>query len=185
MHGVLPVIASRWPRCTVLKINAPRAILVLHAISLTIALMSVWLLLSGIYTPMLIALGALSSVIVVAIALRMDVIDHEAVPVHLSWRIVPYWAWLFVEIVKANIDVARRVLAPSMPIHPTIVRINAKQKSEFGQVIFANSITLTPGTVSIDVVGGTIVVHALSREGADALREGTMNRKVAAIEGQA
>ena len=85
-------------------------------------------------------------------------------------------------MIKSNLDVSRRILSPRLPISPTVVWVPASQKSEMGRVIFANSITLTPGTVSIDVREGEIEVHALSKEGADALLEGEMNRRVAAIE---
>ena len=155
----------------------------LHAVGLWIALYAVWLLLSGYFTPFLMTLGAVSTTVVVAIAIRMDVVDREAVPLHLGWRIAAYWPWLIWEIVKANVDVTRRILRPSLPISPTLIKVRANQKTELCQVIFANSITLTPGTVSIDVDQGVITVHALSEAAALAIEDGAMNRRVAAVEG--
>ena len=157
-----------------------------HALSLGLILFATWLLMSGILDPLILILGILSCAGVVAIAMRMDVIDHEAVPVHLTLGAVTYWPWLLWEIVKANIDVTRRVLLPSAGISPTMVEIRASQKSDLGLVIFANSITLTPGTISIDVeTGGRILVHALSREGAESLMDGEMDRRVTAMGGKA
>ncbi len=153
----------------------------LHSISLGLVLFGVWLLLSGIFEPLLLGLGVLSCVIVVLIAHRMDVIDREGVPIHLGWRILSYWVWLAVEIVKANLDVARRILDPKLPIHPLLVRVKASQASELGQVIYANSITLTPGTVSMQLEGGEILVHALAREMAEDLEGGEMDRRVTAV----
>ena len=153
----------------------------LHSISLGLVLFGVWLLLSGLFEPLLLGLGVLSCVIVVLIAHRMDVIDREGLPIHLGWRIVAYWVWLAVEIVKANLDVARRVLDPKLPIHPVLVRVKASQASELGQVIYANSITLTPGTVSMQVEGGEILVHAIARETAEDLERGEMDRRVTAV----
>ena len=119
-----------------------------------------------------------SCAVVVVIAMRMDVIDHEAVPVHLTLKAILYWPWLLWEIVKANIDVTRRVLGLA-EISPTMVRIQATQKSDLGLVIFANSITLTPGTISIDLEeDGHILVHAISREGTVGLEGGEMDRRV-------
>ena len=138
---------------------------------------------SGIFEPLILILGVLSCALVVAIAVRMDVIDHEAVPVHLTFKVLMYWPWLLWEIVKANIDVTKRVLGFA-DISPTMVRIKATQKTDLGIVIFANSITLTPGTISIDVdEEGYILVHALSRDGTEGLGGGDMDRRVTELEG--
>ena len=153
----------------------------LHSISLGLVLFGVWLLLSGIFEPLLLGLGVLSCVIVVLIANRMDLIDHEGHPIHLGWRILTYWVWLTGEIVKASLDVARRILDPKLPIHPLLVRVKASQASELGQVIYANSITLTPGTVSMRVAGGEILVHAIARAVAEDLERGEMDRRVTAV----
>ena len=154
-----------------------------HSVSLALVLFALWLLLSGVFEPLLIVLGAVSAVIVVVLAHRMDVIDREGHPVHLTWRALLFWPWLASEIVKANMDVSRRVLDPRLPISPTLVRVNASQKTDLGQVIYANSITLTPGTVSVDLQDDYILVHALTREGAQALAEGEMDRRVGSVEG--
>ncbi len=156
----------------------------MHSISLGLVLFGVWLLLSGFFEPLLLGLGVLSCVVVVLIANRMDVIDHEGQPLHLGWRIFTYWLWLTVEIVKANLDVARRVLDPKLPIHPVLIRLQASQKSELGHVIYANSITLTPGTVSVDVSGATIHVHAITKAMAEGVETGEMDRRVTQMEGQ-
>ena len=137
-----------------------------------------WLLLSGYFEPMLLGLGIASCALVVWITMRMDIVDREGQPIHLTWRAPGYWAWLAWEIVKANYDVVCRVLDPRLPISPTMVRLKASQKTDLGLVIYANSITLTPGTISVDVEPGVILVHAIAREGAEALEEGEMDRRV-------
>jgi multicomponent Na+:H+ antiporter subunit E len=154
-----------------------------HAVSLGLILFASWLLMSGIFEPLILILGVFSCALVVVIAMRMDVIDHEAVPVHLTFKALLYWPWLLWEIVKANIDVTKRVLGFA-DISPTMVRIKATQKTDLGIVIFANSITLTPGTISIDVdEEGYILVHALSRDGTEGLEGGDMDRRVTELEG--
>ncbi|WP_119458467.1 Na+/H+ antiporter subunit E [Rhodospirillaceae bacterium SYSU D60014] len=157
----------------------------IRAISLGGVLFGLWLLLSGHYDPLLIGLGISSCILVVVIAHRMDVIDREGHPIDFGFGIVTYWLWLLLEIAKSNVDVARRILDPSLPISPTLIRVKASQRTELGRVIYANSITLTPGTVSIQLTDGTIEVHALTAEGAESLRGGEMNRRVAALEGAA
>lgn len=140
---------------------------------------------SGYFMPLLLVLGILSCILVVVIAMRMDVVDHEAVPVHLTFSALLYWPWLLWEIVKANIDVTKRVLFPSVGISPTMVRLKATQKTDLGRVIYANSITLTPGTITIDIDSdGHVLVHAISRDGAEGLESGDMDRRVTAMEGE-
>ncbi len=156
---------------------------VVHAFSLGCVLFGLWLLLSGHYTPLLIGLGLASCALVVGITHRMDVIDHEGHPVHLTWRGTAYLPWLVVEIAKANADVARRILTPGKSISPTMLRVRSTQATDLGRAIFANSITLTPGTVSVDVGNGEILVHALSRDGADELAGGEMDRRVSRLAG--
>ena len=102
---------------------------------------------------------------------------------HILGHAALYAPWLAWAIVKANMDVTRRILSPSMPISPTLVEVPATQHNQLGQVIFANSITLTPGTVSVDVEDGIITVHALTREAADELATGEMDRRVTRLEG--
>jgi multicomponent Na+:H+ antiporter subunit E len=153
-----------------------------RAISLFVALAAVWLLLSGHYTGFLLTLGAISCVLVVLVAWRLSVVDRESVPLDLAWRLPGYWLWLIWQIVIANIDVARRILDPKLPIDPRLFEIDCTQKSDLGRVIYANSITLTPGTISTDVRGNMIQVHALSADGERDLREGEMDRKVTALE---
>lgn len=156
-----------------------------RAISLGAVLFGLWLMLSGHYTPLLLGFGVASCVLVVLISARMDVVDREGHPIHLGLRALTYWPWLLVEIVKANIDVAKRIVDPKLPISPTMVRVRASQKTEVGRVIYANSITLTPGTVSVELEDDMIEVHALTAEGAAALEEGEMDRRVTAMEGLA
>ena len=155
----------------------------LRSLSLFVGLAILWLLLSGYFDkPLLLVLGFVSCVLTVWIARRMDVVDHEAVPYELGWYIMVYWAWLFREIAKANILVTRAVLSDLSEVRPRIVKIKSTQKTELGRVIFANSITLTPGTVTIDVDGDELTVHALSEAAADTEALAEMDRRVTRLE---
>ena len=155
-----------------------------YGISLGLALFSIWLLLSGHYTPFLISLGLISVITVVAVIRRMGLLRGDAVPLHLTPRFQFYLPWLVWQIAKANLSVLRCILSPGPPIQPRVIHTEATQRSDLGQIIYANSITLTPGTVSIDLRPGEITVHALTREAADDLRSGKMDRRVRAIEGR-
>ncbi len=155
----------------------------LHAISLWVVLFGTWILLSGHFDPLLLALGALSSAAVVGIALRMETVDHEGHPIHLTWKAPVYWGWLAWEIAKANIDVTRRIISPRLPIDPQVIKVRARQKDELGRVVYANWITLTPGIVSMDVAGREITVHAISAESAEELATGRMDRRASRLVG--
>ncbi len=156
----------------------------LHAISLTLALSVLWLLLSGHFAePSLLVLGLVSVLVVVAIVHRMDVLDHEGHPIHLSWRGSLYWPWLIKEIVLANIDVAKAILRLPGGIEPTVFNVSASQRSELGRVIYANSITLTPGTVTIAIEDDLLTIHALTAGAAEGLGTGEMDRRVCRVEG--
>jgi multicomponent Na+:H+ antiporter subunit E len=131
----------------------------------------------------MLALGAGSVALCVWLAQRMGVFDEEVHPAHFQLLpLLRYWVWLLGQIVLSALDVARRVLDPSLPIDPVVVTLPVAQSTEMGRTTYANSITLTPGTVCLDVDEDTLRVHALTGEGASALREGEMNRRVAALE---
>lgn len=154
-----------------------------YRIALWTVMMVVWLLWSGHYTPLLVTLGALSSLFVVQIAHRMGIADDEGAPIGTLVPFLLYAPWLGWEIVKSNLDVARRILGPSSGIAPRLIRVKTSQRSDLGRTIYANSITLTPGTVSVDLQGDEIVVHALTPEAAEGVAAGEMDRRVTRLEG--
>lgn len=153
-----------------------------RAFNLGLFLFAVWVLLSGHYTPLMLVLGVLSTLFVVFLATRADLIDRETQPVLIKLSVLFYWVWLGREITKSNIDVTRRILNPRLPISPTVFTVRANQKTELGRVMYANSITLVPGTVTMRLNEDVITVHALTREAADDLRNGEMNRRVSDVE---
>jgi len=154
-------------------------------VGLIIALSVFWILMSGFFTPFLLAAGLGSALFVTWLAHRMDVIDREGHPFHLTWSALTYWPWLIGEIVKSAIEVARIILDPRLPASPTVVRFKPRQKTVVGLVTHANSITLTPGTLSIEVGTDQFTVHALTREGAAATAVSEMDRRVERFEGSA
>ena len=156
-------------------------------VSAWVTLFSFWLLLSGIFTPFLIAAGAGCALAVVWLAHRMDVMDGEGHPIHIGvGAVFSYWPWLVKEIVKSGWEVSCAILRPKLAISPTVTRFHASQKTDLGLVIHANSITLTPGTICVAMEGRELLVHALHRSGADSQVTGSeMDRRVAALEGRA
>jgi len=156
----------------------------LHAAGTFVVLFGFWLLLSGYFTAFLIAAGAASALASVLLARRMGIIDDESHPLHLGLRaLFSYWPWLAKEIVKSAWNVSWRILHPRLPISPTLVRFRPSQQTELGLVIHANSITLTPATIAVEVGRNEFLVHALTAEGAASLAGSEMDCRVTAMEG--
>ena len=148
-----------------------------------LVLFGLWLLFSGLFAPLLLVLGAVSSVFVAWIAQRMGLLTPEPDSTWLRpLSCLAYIPWLAWQVVKANVDVVLRILSPSKGISPRVLRVASTQRSDLARTLYANSITLTPGTISIDVARDVITVHALSREGAEELESGEMGDRVTALE---
>ena len=156
----------------------------MRIISLAGFLFAFWLALSGHYTPILVAAGAASAVLCVAAALRMRIVDAEGQPIELAFGLVTYFPWLVGEIAKSAWVVTKIILDPRLPISPTMTVVAASQRTTVGITIYGNSITLTPGTITVGQRGNELTVHALTRNGALDLEAGAMDRRVTRIEGK-
>ena len=143
-----------------------------------------WLLLSH-HSPLFFFFGIVTCSIAVFVVARMGIVDRESVPVHLVWRGALYLPWLVWEIFKSNVRVARIILSPRLRVDPSIMHFRASQRTDLGRFIYANSITLTPGTVTTGIVGDDLEVHAIVQEEIDGTEENEMNRRVAVLEGEA
>jgi multicomponent Na+:H+ antiporter subunit E len=149
----------------------------------SIFMVALWLMLSGIYKPMLIAFGIVSVALVMVIVRRMDQVDGDHVRISIKpIQFFFYVLWLFIEIAKSNWRVTKIVLARTMPIRQNLFEVPYSQTSDLGQVIFANSITLTPGTLTIETETGDFLIHALSYDPTDMDALADMDRRVAGIE---
>ena len=135
-----------------------------YSLVLTLALGVFWIGLSGYFKPLLLTLGGISIALVILLCGRMKILDSETAPYLFVPKTLIYLSWLFKEIVKANVAVVKAVLNPDLEVTPTLVRIPVKHKTDIGRSMFANSSTLTPGTVSVEFDGDELVVHALLKE---------------------
>jgi len=151
--------------------------------AITVVLFAFWLLLSGYFTVFLISAGIGCAIAVGLAARRMEVVDREGHPIHLALGVLRYWPWLFKEIVLSGWQVAKIIVDPRLPISPTLVRFKPTQKSAVGLVTHANSITLTPGTITVEAGEDEFLVHALTRAGAEGVVDSEMDRRVRRIEG--
>lgn len=152
--------------------------------SLALALFAFWLLLSGHYTAFFIGAGAVSAVVIAYAGRIFGYADREGHPVELIAAGFRYWPWLVVEIAQSAVNVSRIILSPSLPIAPRLAKLKAGPETAVGMATLANSITLTPGTITVDTDRHHhwIVVHALTGDGIDDLEGGDMDRRVSRFE---
>ncbi|MEE4638167.1 MAG: Na+/H+ antiporter subunit E [Wenzhouxiangella sp.] len=149
---------------------------------LTLTLSGLWLAISGVYKPVIFFLGGASVVIVIWVSLRMRVVGDEHNPLVFSWRLPVFWLWALGQIIRANLHVALLVFRPEK-ISPRIVTVPVPHKSALGKVVYGNTCTLTPGTVTIGLDHKQLVAHALDRQSADALVSGRLADKICWLEG--
>ena len=151
--------------------------LVLLAVLLGIA----WVLWSGFFTPLLLALGAFSCVLVVYLSNRMHLFDTDVFALRLSFRLFRFWVWLAREVVRSSLEVSRVVISRNLPISPTMAEFSTSCTHPVDRAILGNSITLTPGTLTLNIDDDKVLVHALTRQGAEEILAGEMDRRVAAL----
>jgi multicomponent Na+:H+ antiporter subunit E len=155
----------------------------LHLASLGIVLYAFWLLLSGYFEPFLLAAGAGSALGVVLLSRRMRIVDREGHPLQMIAAVFLYWPWLIKEIAKSAWSVSRIILDPRLPISPVLVRFKPTQKSQVGLATHANSITLTPGTITVEATQDEFLVHGLTRDSGAGVIDSDMDRRVTRVEG--
>ncbi|MFK7977388.1 MAG: Na+/H+ antiporter subunit E [Halioglobus sp.] len=148
---------------------------------LVLVLAVAWVLWSGLYKPLLLSLGAFSCLLSAYMAHRMGFFRHQGL-LKLLPRLPGYWWWVLRDIVASSTEVAKLILKPSLPISPTMVVLKAESQSEVGLVILGNAITLSPGTVTLDVHEGQLTVHCLTRASAEALQTGEASKRAADLE---
>ena len=149
----------------------------------TLLMYGLWLLLSGHYTPLLLSLGLASALGVSLIAYRMRVLDEEGLPMAILPRLPKVAVWLIWEILCANLEVIKIILQPKKA-SAGLVRVKTSQRTVAGLVTYANFITLTPGTVSMQVDESKmeILVHGLTQDFCAAVLDPAMDKRVSALE---
>jgi len=156
-----------------------------YIIVLTVVLAALWLLLSGKWDHiLLLSVGAASVVFSVFMTVRMGVMDGESAPFGGLPSFVRYWVWLGGEIFRSNIAVVRLALAPDLNIKPVMTRVASTRGSDLARATFANSITLTPGTVTVEVEKTGFLVHALDESFADQDAFRDIERRALRVQGK-
>jgi len=150
----------------------------MRTLFVSIFLFAFWVLLSGHFSALLLGSGVLSVLLVMSLVTRADRVDREPIVLYPSLGLIGYCAWLMWCVVRSNIDLARRIWDPTLPIHPSWVRLDIKVSTPLEKALYANSITLTPGTLTTDVRDDHFMVHTLSKESVCELHDGEMERRI-------
>ncbi len=155
-----------------------------YFVFLTTSLFIFWLLMSGFWhNSLLLLLGILSSIFAAFIGSTIKRHNDLELDLGFCLRLPGYMIWLVGQVWLANVDTAKRIWMPNRyPVTPTIKKLRMSQRTNLGKTIYANSITITPGTVSIDIDDDQVIVHALSRASITELDQGHMDRKVTKLE---
>ena len=150
------------------------------SITLFIVLFGFWLLMSGYYTPLILSLGVISCLLCVYLTIKGKFLDNETLPIYFFPRLIQYTLWLIKEILKSNIQTAKVIIMKSE--EPELFSVKATQKTNEGKVTYANSITLTPGTVTTQIKNDIFEVHALTKDFGDDVRSSEMDKMVTWLE---
>ena len=150
------------------------------SVTLFIVLFGFWLLMSGYYTPLILSLGIISCLLCVYLTIKGKFLDNETLPIYFFPRLIQYTLWLIKEILKSNIATAKVIIMKSE--EPELFSVKATQKTNEGKVTYANSITLTPGTVTTQIKNDIFEVHALTKDFGDDVRSSEMDKMVTWLE---
>lgn len=156
----------------------------MYIIRWAILLSAFWLLLSGYIQPLLLSFGVISVVVVLYVLKRMNHVDQKQQPLGTGLPLIRYLPWLFGQIISSSIHVTKLIWGSAEKVSPSFAKIDATGVPENCRALYANSITLTPGTLCVDLVDDVVSVYALQKSSIETIKQGTMQRKIANIWGE-
>ncbi|WP_394173633.1 Na+/H+ antiporter subunit E [Thalassotalea litorea] len=157
---------------------------IIYLTTWTFILAIFWLLLSGYFKPLLLAFGLVSVALVVLLIWRMDKTDKEPQQPSFSLRFFRYIVWLIGQVVLSSLEVTKLVWGSSKKLSPATAKLPVADIPEHSRVLYANSITMTPGTLSVDIDDDYVTVHALDEKSIKSLQQGEMASKIAKATGE-
>ncbi|MEM1175285.1 MAG: Na+/H+ antiporter subunit E [Pseudomonadota bacterium] len=155
----------------------------LRVVLLGVMLSVTWLVWSGFFKTLLLSLGAFSVLLTLWLTKRTGYFSHETFGFRYDYKILGYWVWLAKEVVLSSLDVTKEVLRPTIRIQPRTVELDVSDLEPLDQATYGNCITLTPGTLTLDIYQNRLLVHALTENGEKGLLDGAMHRRVKALRG--
>ena len=158
----------------------------MYRISIFLLLFGIWIVFSGQFDAFHLALGLISTALVTAISSNFFFADRSRGTrtrireiIRLPW----YLCWMLYQILLSNLHILKLALSPGdLPeVQPRLVRIKTELKTDFAKWFLANSITLTPGTITIDIEGDELLIHSISEATTTGVKDDAMQRKIASI----
>ncbi len=151
---------------------------------LTISLLFIlWMLLSGhLHDPLLLSLGAFSCLMTAWLTHRLNLANRDLSTLRFNLNLPKFLPWFFIEIIKSNLHICKLILQPKLDIDPEIINVPVSEHNHVAKAVYANCITLTPGTYSLDINTDHIIVHALTAEIAEELQEGEMGKRILTLQ---
>lgn len=156
----------------------------IHITKWALILSVFWLLLSGLYNPLLLSFGVVSVLVVLFVLKRMEGVDKKRQQVGTGLRLIRYIPWLIGQTLKSSIHVTKLICSSPNKVTPTLAKINISNVPPNKRVLYANSITLTPGTLCVDLKGDELTIHALQESSISELEKGSMENKITGIWGK-
>jgi len=156
--------------------------LIMKFILTFIALLIFWFMLSGHFSVIIVTSAVIYALIAAYFTHDYFIEKISFAGIKRIFKFIAYLPWLFWEIIMANLQVAYIVLSPKMPISPELVETETDLKTDYGKTALGNSITLTPGTVTIEIENSKILVHAITKEHAQDIRNKDIEKKILRIE---
>lgn len=147
-------------------------------------LLILWVLLSGHLDTLLLGLGAASCLFVAWLAHRLALPDPHFSTLKFSLNLPRFLPWFFLEVVRCNLEVSWKILHPKLPISPNKSTLSVAKLNGVAKTVYANCITLTPGTYTLNIDAETIEVHSLTKEIAASLQQGAMKKRISALQGR-
>lgn len=170
--------------CFTSKMDKLNRLNLMHLFRWATLLFVFWLLLSGFIQPLLLSFGVISVAIVLVVLQRMDKVDNEVMVVSANFKTLHYLIWLIGQIVQSSVHVTKLIWGSNDKVSPALAKVPVKNMSDKHHVLYANSITLTPGTLSVDVSPNEVTVHALQEQSIKDLEDGQMENKITGIWGE-
>lgn len=151
-----------------LKMNMNAPLPTLDRAGLFVALFLFWVMLNGSLDPATLAIGAVVAALITVVSSRgMSFFSAARFTPAAVWATLCYFTYFFVALVKSNLRLARLVLTPSLPINPGFVKVHTRLKTPMARLLLANSITLTPGTLTVEIEGEWLYVHWVTMDAPD------------------
>lgn len=156
----------------------------MHSVLLFVSLLAFYVVLSGqIASSFLMGAGVVACLGVTLLCKRLGIVDDEGVPYRWWWGTVKYIPWLGWQIVLSSIYVFKLVWRRQIDIQPRMIVIKHDLRTAYGVATYMNSITLTPGTVTVDIGKDELLIHCITKAVADDLMGGEMHRRILELEG--